>query len=102
MSSSQNAGHISIGDGSSFLSEGAQEDVLVVSIPKRFERTGLISMLSTGDFALNEISYVVVFLLQRCDDIQLMNDTGRVSNDATVINKPGNGVHVRLHHSQRM
>ena len=57
-------------------------------------------MLSKGDFALNDISYVDVYLLQRCDDIQLMNDTGVVSYDAAVINKPGNGVHVRLHHSQ--
>ncbi|KAL8763352.1 MAG: hypothetical protein Q9184_000823 [Pyrenodesmia sp. 2 TL-2023] len=52
------------------------------------------------DFALNEVSYVVVHLVQRCDDIQLMNDTERVRYDTTVINKTGGGVHVRLHHKE--
>lgn len=53
-----------------------------------------------GDFALNEASHVVVRLLQHYDDIQLMNDTGRISYDAAVIKKCGNGVHVRLHHAE--
>lgn len=53
-----------------------------------------------GDFALNEASLVVVRLLQRFDDVKLMDNTGRILYDAAVINKCGNGVHVRLHHAE--
>ncbi|CAL8579318.1 hypothetical protein XPA_005068 [Xanthoria parietina] len=52
------------------------------------------------DFALNEASLVVVRLLQRFDDVKLMDNTGRILYDAAVINKCGNGVHVRLHHAE--
>ena len=53
-----------------------------------------------GDFALNEASLVVVRLLQHFDDVKLMDNTGRILYDAAVINKCGNGVHVRLHHAE--
>ncbi|KAI4087780.1 MAG: hypothetical protein LQ339_008812 [Xanthoria mediterranea] len=52
------------------------------------------------DFALNEASLVVVRLLQQFDDVKLMDYTGRILYDAAVINKCGNGVHVRLHRAE--
>lgn len=53
-----------------------------------------------GDFALNEASLVVVRMLQRFDDVKLMDDTGRIAYETTVINRCGHGVHVRLHHAE--
>ncbi|KAL8868804.1 MAG: hypothetical protein Q9174_004739 [Haloplaca sp. 1 TL-2023] len=51
-------------------------------------------------FALNEVSYVVVRLVQHYDDIQLMDRSGRMWYNTAIINKSANGVHIRLHRSQ--
>ncbi|KAL8872490.1 MAG: hypothetical protein Q9174_001892 [Haloplaca sp. 1 TL-2023] len=50
-------------------------------------------------FAINEVSYVVVRLVQHYDDIQSVDTSCRLWYNTAVINKCANGVHVRLHRS---
>ncbi|KAL8678003.1 MAG: hypothetical protein Q9224_007149, partial [Gallowayella concinna] len=53
-----------------------------------------------GHFALTETAHVIVRMLQRYDDIQLIGDTEKVTYCGEITNKCGNGVHVKLHRAQ--
>ncbi|KAL8816964.1 MAG: hypothetical protein Q9223_004113 [Gallowayella weberi] len=53
-------------------------------------------------FAITEVSYVAVRLIQQFDDIRFMDDAGRILYKTTIHNKSANGVKVRLHRSQEM
>ncbi|KAL8798926.1 MAG: hypothetical protein Q9182_006273 [Xanthomendoza sp. 2 TL-2023] len=51
-------------------------------------------------FAITEVSYVAVRLIQQFDDIQFMDDPGTILYNTNIHNKSATGVKVRLHRSQ--